>query len=139
MIPKKILVAFDGSDSAQKAFHYALATAHKVGASLLVFAVIEIPEPATMVETDAVLETGKEKFEHQFHACRMAAKPLGVPLETHVAVGHPADQIIRTAKDQNADLIVLGHRGLSRIGEWLLGSVSKRVASYASCPVTIVR
>lgn len=63
----------------------------------------------------------------------------GVPLETKIVVGHPAEQVVQAAADQEADLIVMGHRGKTRIREWLLGSVAKRVMSYAPCSVTIVR
>jgi nucleotide-binding universal stress UspA family protein len=139
MIPKKIMVGFDGSLASQKAFQYALATAKQNTASLRVVSVIQLPEPATMVETDAVLESARENFELLFKPLREEAKSAGVALETEVMVGHPAEQIVHRAKELNADLIVVGHRGLSRIEKWLLGSVSKRVSSYAPCAVTIVR
>jgi nucleotide-binding universal stress UspA family protein len=74
-----------------------------------------------------------------FEPLREEAKSAGVSLETEVVVGHPAEQIVRKAKELDMDLVVVGHRGMSRIEEWLLGSVSKRVSSYAHCAVTIVR
>jgi nucleotide-binding universal stress UspA family protein len=62
-----------------------------------------------------------------------------VEIKAEVVVGHPADQIVRYAADNNCDMIVLGHRGRSKIADWLLGSVSKRVSSYSPCTVTIVK
>jgi nucleotide-binding universal stress UspA family protein len=139
MIPKKILVAFDGSESSQKAFRYALATAKQNEASLWVVSVAQLPEPATMVEMDAYLESATESFENAFKTLRDEAKLAGVVIETEVLAGHPAEQIIRRAKELNVDLIVVGRRGHSRIEQWLLGSNSKRISSYAHCAVTIVR
>jgi nucleotide-binding universal stress UspA family protein len=60
-------------------------------------------------------------------------------IKTEVIVGHPADQIVRYAKEKNSDMIVIGQKGKSKIENWLLGSVSKRAATYAPCTVTIVK
>lgn len=51
----------------------------------------------------------------------------------------PADEIVKTAKEGEFDLIVMGHRGLGRVKEFFLGSVSDRVADEAHCPVLIVK
>jgi nucleotide-binding universal stress UspA family protein len=62
-----------------------------------------------------------------------------VELRTHVLVGHPADQILKTAAAHGVDLIVVGHRGRSAIREWVSGSTSRRIVTYAKCPVLVVR
>jgi len=49
------------------------------------------------------------------------------------------DQIIKTAKEKNFDLIVLGARGLSKFEELLLGSISHGVLEKAPCPVIVTR
>ena len=61
-----------------------------------------------------------------------------VPTTHYVAIGHPAEEIVYRAKDIDADLIVLGSRGLTPVERILLGSVSKRVLQLADRPVTIV-
>lgn len=53
--------------------------------------------------------------------------------------GDAAQRIIETARDENCDLIVLGHRGMGAFKELLLGSVSHKVAIHAGCPVLVVR
>ena len=135
----KILVAYDGSESAAKAFDFALSMAKSFGGSILVLSVAQLPEPATMVETPAMLEAANEHFEDDFKRFRMEAAEAKVPIETNVVVGHPGEQIVHAADQEHADLIIMGHRGKSRIQRWLLGSVSKRVITYAPCSVTIVR
>jgi nucleotide-binding universal stress UspA family protein len=136
---KRILVAYDGSESAQRAFQFALELARPFGATVSVLSVARPPEPPTMVETSAMLEAATEHFEKDFKGFELAAGNARVPLETCVVVGHPADQIVHAASEQRADLIVMGHRGKSLVQRWLLGSVSKRVLSYAPCSVAIVR
>jgi nucleotide-binding universal stress UspA family protein len=53
--------------------------------------------------------------------------------------GRPSDRIIETAKTEDFDLVVMGSRGLGGIKEFLLGSVSDRVADEVPCPVLIVK
>ncbi len=56
-----------------------------------------------------------------------------------VALGDPADGIVDFAKTNDIDLIIIGSRGLGAVGSVLLGSVSRRVAHEAPCPVMIVK
>jgi nucleotide-binding universal stress UspA family protein len=53
--------------------------------------------------------------------------------------GDPAEEIMKVASKQKADLIVMGARGLGTIDRVLLGSVSMQVLQYAHCPVLVVR
>ena len=136
---KMILAANDGSESAKRALQFAIELAKAFGAGVTVVSVAQPSEPPASVETAALLETATEHFEKDFAGFCEAAKAAGVPLETVVVVGHPADQIVHQAAERKADMIVMGHRGKSRLQRWLLGSVSKRVLSYAPCTVTVVR
>jgi nucleotide-binding universal stress UspA family protein len=67
------------------------------------------------------------------------AKPHGVPVEARLRQGVPAEELLRAAADEKADLIVLGSRGLSQVKAFLLGSVSDKVSHHAKCPTLIVR
>ena len=136
---KKILVGFDGSAQAQKAIDTALALAQTLDSKLLVFAVARPPEPATMVELDAMLDDAREHFEEQFKKIAQHARDLDVELETDIAVGHPVEQIVHRAETDHVDLIVLGRRGKSRFEKMLVGSTAEKVLRYAHCPVMVVR
>jgi nucleotide-binding universal stress UspA family protein len=136
---KTILVAFDGSEQSQHAFQLALEIAEKFKARLLVIGVVRLPEPAISVEIDAMLDNGKAHYAEEFERLREAARMIGVEMVAHVAIGHPAEQVLRHAEDNHADLIVMGRRGLTRATRWILGSVSERVMRYAHCPVTVVK
>jgi len=134
-----ILVAFDGSKEAEKAFQTGLEIAVSFRASLNVLSVARPPEPPSMVETEAFLDSATQHFEENFITLRSLAETQNIALNTTVVIGHPADQIVHHANVIKANLIVMGHRGKSIVQRWLLGSVSKRVLSYASCSVLIVR
>jgi nucleotide-binding universal stress UspA family protein len=139
---KKILVAFDGSEQSYKAFDFALETSQLCpGAApeTIVLSVAQPPEPIDIVEMDAIIDSATQHYEELFKGLREKAKEKGLEIKTEVAIGHPADQIVRYASENHCDMVVVGQRGKSKIESWLLGSVSKRVATYAPCTVTIVK
>jgi nucleotide-binding universal stress UspA family protein len=139
---KKILVAFDGSKQSYKAFEFALELS-KLDAGtapeIIVLSVAQPPEPADIVEVDAIIDSATEHYEELFKDLRGKAKAKGLEIQTDVTVGHPAAQIVKVADEKKCDMIIVGHRGKSKMADWLLGSVSKRVSSYAPCTVTIVK
>ena len=136
---KHVLVAFDGSESAGRAFDFALALAAKFGAALSVLAVVRPPELPEDVETEALVETAREYYEKQFGPLQTRAEKNEVKAAFAVAVGHPAEQIVHYAEAQSVDHIVLGDRGKTFFRRWLIGSVSKQVMHYAHCTTTVVR
>jgi nucleotide-binding universal stress UspA family protein len=136
---KRIVLGYDGSSSADRAFDFALDMARTLSASLLVISVAQPPEFSDDVETEAVLESAHEHFKRRFAVMRKRAADVGVTTHFEVVVGHPAEQLVLRAKKHKAELIVLGHRGKSRLPRWKLGSVSKRVTAYANCAVVVVR
>jgi nucleotide-binding universal stress UspA family protein len=135
---KTILVAYDGSEPAERAFQLALDLAKPLQAAISVLAVADSSKPPTAAEMAGVLESDSQYFERAFVRLREAASFSGVSLSAKTLRGRPAVQIIHEAMEQNADLIAMGHRSGNRIERWLSGSVSKRVLSYAPCAVAIV-
>jgi nucleotide-binding universal stress UspA family protein len=138
----KMLVAFDGSEQSYKAFEFTLEIARLcAGASpeITVVSVAQPPEPADIVEVDAIIDSATQHYEELFKVLREKARGRNLEIKTEVLVGHPADQLVKYAADKKSDLIIMGQRGKSKIANWLLGSVSKRVSSYAPCTVTIVK
>ena len=139
MIPKHILLGYDGSPDAEAAFEDALDLAAVAGARLSAVSVATPPEPPGEVETAAVIDAATQHFEALFHTLHRRADERHVSLETRVAVGHPADQILKAAVSTGADLIVVGHRGRSAIRDWVFGSTSRRIVAHAPCSVLVVR
>jgi nucleotide-binding universal stress UspA family protein len=139
---KKILVAFDGSEKSYDAFDFALEMSKlcpNAAPDIIVLSVAQPPEPIDIVEMDAIIDSATQHYEELFKGLREKAKERNLEIKTEVVVGHPADQIVRYAKDNEIDQIIMGQKGKSKIETWLLGSVSKRVSTYAPCTVTIVK
>lgn len=63
----------------------------------------------------------------------------GAQVRLAVRFGHQADEILATAQEQDADLIVIGARGRTRAGLFRMGDVAQKVAKYASCSVLVAR
>jgi len=136
---KNIVMAYDTSEQAKKAFDFAAEMAQKYGAQLTVLSVVRPPEPAESVETGAMLEEASHIYAADFAKLKKKTAPLKIKAKFEVAIGHPAEKIIQRANALKADAIVMGHRGKSLMERWLLGSISKRVISYAHCTVIVVR
>ena len=137
---KKILIAYDGSAPAKDAYEFARDLAQKYDADLYVLAVARPPEFGDDVETEAVIENSRKHYEKVLAPLKAGARADAGRVHFKIAVGHPAEQIIRHAEDEyKVDLIVMGHRGKSLFERLRVGSISKQVIHYAHCPVTIVR
>jgi nucleotide-binding universal stress UspA family protein len=134
----KILVAVDGSKSADKAFEYACHLAKKAGASLLILHVFE--ELGTVgYSIDKEIERDNREMLQKYQS--RAKKVL---MQTYVDVmevtaNDVAEEVLLTADKKNIDTIVVGSRGISEAKKFLLGSVSYKVSHYAKRPVVIVR
>jgi nucleotide-binding universal stress UspA family protein len=135
----KLLVAYDGSEQSRKAYSMGVDMASRYSAQMIVLSVVQPPEPPVAVELEAVLESATEYYEGHFRCMKEQAAALGIDAEFQVRVGHPAEQIVHLAHTEKVDAIVMRHRGESFLQRWLLGSVAKRVLSYAHCTVVIVR
>ena len=136
---RKLLVAYDGSAQSEKAYKMAVDMASRYSAKMIVLSVARPPEPPVAVELEAVLESATEYYEGHFKSMKEQAEALGIEATFQVRVGHPAEQIVHMANEEEIDAIVMGHRGESFLQRWLLGSLAKRVLSYAHCTVVVVR
>jgi nucleotide-binding universal stress UspA family protein len=134
---RKLLIAYDGSDSAKAAFKLAMDLAGKYGAELHVLAVARPPEFGDEVETEAIIESSRRHYAEVLEPLKTQVGNLTAHFE--IKVGHPAESIVLYAEDHGIDHIVVGHRGHSLFERLLLGSVGRQVIAYAPCTVTVVR
>ena len=136
---QRIMIAYDGSQSADKAYAFALDLAKKYGADLTVLSVSRPPDFAEEVEMESILENSTKHYEKLLANLQKQTVPQEIKPSFAVVVGHPAEQIIYYAEQHHFDHIVMGHRGKTFFQRLRLGSVSKQVIQYAQCSVTIVR
>ncbi len=134
----KILMATDGSEHAVKVADAAILLANALGAEISVITVTPVSHmaPDLVALYQEQMEQGAREILEEAKSY-FAAR--GLEVETIHKVGHPASVICETAEKGGFDLIVLGSRGLGKIKELLLGSVSNRVAHNARTSVYIVK
>jgi nucleotide-binding universal stress UspA family protein len=72
-------------------------------------------------------------------AQQLQSAGVGPTITEHLVTGDPADQILTAAENLDADLIILGSRGLNAVQRFLLGSVSTKVTTHAPCAALVVR
>lgn len=136
---KRILVAVDGSEIGLAAVR----AAAKLAAERNIPSVTLINVIPTVASTMGVTLLSAPPSD--IEAWEVFAQPkailaeAGVAYQLLLAMGDPADEIIRAARDHGFELIVVGHRGLSPVKAFLLGSVSNRIVSHAPCSVLVVR
>lgn len=141
----RILVGLDGSEYSLKALEFAVDLAKKYSSQLVLVHVvmrqiyaINPPEAGILAGTAIVRELEAEG-KAILAKGEETVKAQGLPVQARLRQGVPAEELLRAATDEKADLIVLGSRGLSQVKAFLLGSVSDKVSHHAKCPTLIVR
>jgi len=136
--PKRILVGFDGSDAAQRAVRLALTWGHAAGAAAWIVNASETPRAVAEPRTEEAQGTEAAAIAAALGEVRRYAGTVGVPTTIWMREGAPDRVIIEAAAEVNADLIIVGTRGLRGPARLLLGSVSTAVLSHAGRPVLVV-
>jgi nucleotide-binding universal stress UspA family protein len=141
-----IVVGTDGSETAGEAVRQATELAKAVGATVNLVSAFEpvgnqrlreerqqVPEDMSWMvnereDVNATLKQAQEQLQEE-----------GVKVEIFARQGDPADAILDVAEEQNADLIIVGNKGMSGAKRFLLGSVPNKVSHHAPCSVMIIR
>jgi nucleotide-binding universal stress UspA family protein len=132
----KIVVGYDGSEAANRALERAATLAGNDG-RIVVVAAAESRARAGITEGAHLDPSEVERRRKDLEQAKAMLSERGIDAETIEAQGDPADMIVMTAKD--ADLVIVGSRGLNPIQRLLLGSVSSKVVHRAECDVLVVR
>lgn len=137
---KNILLAFDGSASAQHAAACAEELACKFKSHLdVVYAFGPIPHGMDDSVREARIEAEINAGEALLGNILATFDCEGIIACGHVLEGLPAEIILEQARECSNDLIVMGSRGLGRTEGFLLESVSDRIVHDATCPVLVVK
>ena len=143
---ESIVVGTDGSETAREAVRQATELAGRLGATIqLVSAYEPVPEGRLREERQEVPEdlqwmvNPREDVASTLEEAGEALEEAGVDVETHAREGDPADAILDVAEEKNADLIVVGNKGMTGAKRFLLGSVPNKVSHHAPCSVMVVR
>jgi nucleotide-binding universal stress UspA family protein len=141
-----IVVGTDGSETAGEAVRQATELAKAVGASVHVVSAYEpvsnqrLREERQQVPADMEwMVNPREDVEATLRQVSDSLDGSGVGVETYAREGDPADAILDVAEEQDADLIVVGNKGMTGAKRFLLGSVPNKVSHHAPCSVMIIR
>lgn len=137
---KKILVAHDGSDHADRALLEAAELAGNFKASLTVISVVpNLCFSEIGIDCDTVTRLYRAETEGAMEGVKKLLSEKGIAAETTVLEGKPADVICDHATHMGFDLVVIGSSGKQATERAVIGSVSSRVVAYAPCSVLVVR
>lgn len=134
---RKILVGFDGSEGSEQALNRAMMLIEEFG-ELILLAVVPSPSEKTFVDKE-IYNKLKKKAESLIANTIADIGPHDFIITGRIEQGDAASIIIDVANKLDVDLIVLGSRGMSELGRYLIGSVANKVVQYAHKPVMVVR
>jgi nucleotide-binding universal stress UspA family protein len=141
-----IVVGTDGSETAGEAVRQATDLAKAVGAKIHLVSAFEpignqrLREERTQAPDDLQwMINEREDVEATLRKAAETLSEAGVDVETFARQGDPADAILDVAEEQNADLIIVGNKGMTGAKRFLLGSVPNKVSHHAPCSVMIIR
>jgi len=150
-----VLVAVDGSEHSKKALNHALELAEKFDGKITLIHVYSsvvplapsvdtlstpvLTPPASTAIAAELAERAKQRGEQILNEAERIVKERGIPVAKTLKEGDAVREIAAAAQEGKFDLVVVGHRGLSKLKELVLGAVSEGVSHKAPCPVLIVK
>ena len=135
---RRMILAIDGSDASAKALKFVLTkfqSDQPTSKSRRVPIHVTVLHVLPVVMYPGLKETSKKLLEQSVQKLTKA----GFTAEPLCYLGNPAEEIMKAASQQQADLIVMGAQGLGAIARFLIGSVSTRVVQHANGSVLVVR
>jgi nucleotide-binding universal stress UspA family protein len=142
---QRIMVAVDGSDTAERGLKEAIALAKDQKAKLAIVYVIDLVVIYEFGEPSVnYIESTREFARDTIVRARQTAQAAGIEAEIqspeiYTSGYHVADTIAELARNWKADLMVVGTHGRRGVTRLLLGSVAERVVRVAPCPLLLVR
>jgi len=143
-VPTKIVVGTDGSVTAERAVHKAAALAKAVGADLIIISAFNNRAPAGVAAAGISIDSSwvaaaQGSAETVAKEAAEKATAMGVTSVSYQAVaGEPSEALIHVTQEQNADLLVVGSKGMQSTARFLLGPIANKVSRKVDCDLLIV-
>ena len=135
---QKILLAYDGSPDCHEALAQAKSLASASGATVHLLAIIDPSENMVLVEGTTILPDNRGfVMQSVLDAGVKRLQSVGCTATNDIRYGNPAEQIVLTAKELKADLIIVGHRDQGTLARWLKGSVGESVLHHPPCSMLV--
>jgi nucleotide-binding universal stress UspA family protein len=129
----KLLVGYDGSNSAKDALALAVKHAKAFNASV---------DIVTSMETGTVEQSGDiQQAKNDLDAAEKSVRSQGIAIESHLLIRgmKPGEDLVQFARESGAENIFIGVKRRSKVGKLLFGSNAQYIILKAPCPVTTVR
>ena len=136
---KQIIVAIDGSENSIRAAKEAAKLAHNQPTTINLVYVAETDEEfATKAYSGG---SGLQEIERRRKIANVETvlKQQNIHCQIIILQGDPVSEIVSDATEKEADMIVVGHHGMSGLRALMLGSTSKKIVKHATTPVLIVK
>jgi len=143
-VPTRIVVGTDGSATAQRAVDRAVGLARAVGAELIVVSAYLGRPPAGVAAAGISIDAGwvaaaQGAAEQVAREAAEQAKAVGVATVSYQAVdGEPSETLLLVTQEQDADLLVVGSKGMQSTARFLLGPIANKVSRKVACDLLIV-
>jgi nucleotide-binding universal stress UspA family protein len=143
-VPTRIVVGTDGSETAERAVNKAAALAKAVGAELIIISAFNNRAPAGVAAAGISIDSGwvaaaQDSAESVAREAAERAKSDGVASVSYQAVaGEPSEALIHVTQEQEADLLVVGSKGMQSTARFLLGPIANKVSRKVDCDLLIV-
>jgi nucleotide-binding universal stress UspA family protein len=137
---EKIIVGSNGAPEAEHAVEIAISLAECIGAKVVLLGVATPPSAEAQAEGYALNDPAavKQRLMAQLKRMVDSAKARGVDIVAEVDEGDPEKQIEKHASAEGADLIIVGHRNVSRVRHWLERSTSEALLHKAKTSILVV-
>jgi nucleotide-binding universal stress UspA family protein len=136
---KYVLVGYDGSETARRAFTFATDLARLAGGRVRVVSVLQITEAGSEACTLMMTDSGAERTAALIEELKALVPDADTLIDVDIVHGTPGDVLINQVRQHNVDHVVIGHTDRGALARWLLGSVSTDVLANAHVPVTVIR
>jgi nucleotide-binding universal stress UspA family protein len=135
----RILVCYDGSKYSDDALHQACDLARRYDSDLTVIHVIEKTKKSDLLAGNEYTQILRKYGKSALEKAQKIAKAQGFEPKIITKEGNVANEIIKYSKSDKTDLIIVGSKGLGAVLQFLLGSVSSKIADRSLCSVLIVK
>ncbi|MDD4093323.1 MAG: universal stress protein [Methanothrix sp.] len=143
---KRVMIATDGSDTSKKAAVIGIDIARRANGTVTAVYVMDIsrlshlPGYATLPGLkEKILALIQDEGRQAIEFVQDRAQVMSVPCNKIIAQGNPGEELLKAARDQEADLLVMGKIGRTAVEKFLLGSVAEKVVLQSTIPVLLIK
>lgn len=135
---KYTLVGYDGSDTARRAFAFAVELARLAGGRVRVVNVLQVAEGGPDASVLMMADGSTERSAALLAELTSLVPDAQALIDIDIVHGSPGDVLLTQVRQHGVDHVVIGHTERGALARWLLGSVSTDILSKAHVPVTVI-